>query len=66
MPEFELKSRCVIHNCVLIHLFSIFTIELHVIAVHSYTARDNSETYSIECTLRKSFTNSFVINNVQH
>jgi len=62
---YKLKSICVIHNCVWLHLFGIFTLELHVIAVHSYTARDNNQTYCIECTWRKGFTNSSAINNVQ-
>jgi len=56
----------VIRNYAWLHLSSIFTIELHVITVPSYTARDNSQTYCIKCTLRKVFTNSSAINNVQH
>jgi hypothetical protein len=34
------KSKCVIHTSILLHLFKLFTTELHVIAVGSYTARD--------------------------
>jgi len=63
---YKLKSKCVIHNYVWLHLFCRYTIKLHVIAAPSYTDRVNNQPFSIDCLLRKGFTNSPAIYNVQH